>query len=201
MPATQSDPGITNIHLPSRDAINTHSDVDIQSAINANTSIEGSLQDVTQDANPNSLAQNFIKFDAHSKMPPIADLQSAGLRRSPRIAANQLFENKQDQRLTVSEWGTIIVDTTQAQDNNNLANSKSSPDEFSFSQVAPGNITYFENSSNFLPVITDHADRSNMSSSDPTLATYNSVKFSDNIQQFKFLIDSLLNYIPEFQYS
>ena len=84
--ATQSDPGITNIHLPSRDVINaqsevdiqsvinentskegnpqslpkdtinTQADVDVQSAINANISIEGSLQDVTQDANPKYLS-------------------------------------------------------------------------------------------------------------------------------------------------
>ena len=87
-------------------------------------------------------------------------------------------------------------DIQQADDNipATKPNSQSSPEEWLFYQVAPGNITYFENCSNFLPVITDHAGRSDMSSSDPTLATYNSVKDSDNFQQFKFLFDSLLSY-------
>ena len=55
------------------DAINIQADVDVKSAIIAKTSIEGSLQDVTQDDILNSLAHDFIKFDANVKMPPIVN--------------------------------------------------------------------------------------------------------------------------------
>ena len=126
-PTNQTDLGITNPHLLSEYVINTQFDIDVLPAINTNTSIEGSprvlsedminnqydidvqsisnfqpsigkkSQDITQDDNTNSLASNFIEFDAHSKMPPIANLQPAGLRKSPRIAANQVFDNTKKQ--------------------------------------------------------------------------------------------------------
>ena len=100
--------------------------------------------------------------------------------------------NKSDPGITSYSFSVL----PQADDNipATKPNSQSSPEEWLFYQVAPGNITCFESCSNFLSVITDHAGRSDMSSSDPTLATYNSVKYSDNFQQFKFLIDSLLSY-------
>ena len=81
-----------------------------------------------------------------------------------------------------------------AQDSKNLDSYLSSLDECSSSQVAAGNITYFENYSNFLPTITDHADRAVMFSSDPNLATYNDAKISDNFQQAKLLVSLLLGY-------
>ena len=66
----------------------------------------------------------------------------------------------------------MTFDKHQSQGDKSLSNSQSSPDELPFSQVAPGNIAHFESYSHSLPVITDHASRSDISSSDPTLATY-----------------------------
>ena len=85
--ANKIDPGITNVHLSSRDAINTQSDVATQSIINFSTSREGNprslpkgaisnqadvdaklatdadtLHDVTQYANQNSLAQKILNL-------------------------------------------------------------------------------------------------------------------------------------------
>ena len=102
MPAANSDPEIINPSLISDNAINTQLDDDVlpaaininasaeelpQTDFNVQPSIEESSSDISEGAQENNIAQDYVEFDANSKMPPILNLQTAGLRRSPRIAA------------------------------------------------------------------------------------------------------------------